>query len=132
MSHFFLKASLTVHEESCRSSLEVLSRLSEVDEQGVSGRVSLPYPLRMIHNNAVCLVLRRKTLNVKEKYVLYLMGREGLSRTVASHSPVRVNPSHTCLRRACLKTLQKILGESFVNPNKSIINHYPHLESFPT
>ena len=70
--------------------------------------------------------------HVKEKYVLYLMGREGLSRTVASHSPVWMNPSHTCLRRACFQTLQKILRESFVNPNKSIINHYPNLESFPT
>ena len=70
---------------------------------------------------------------IKQKYVLYLMGRrEGLTRLVASHSPVRMNPSHTCLRRACLQTLQKIFGESFVNPDKSIINHYPHLESFPT
>ena len=69
---------------------------------------------------------------IKQKYVLYLMGREGLTRLVASHSPVRMNPSHTCLRRACLQTLQKIFGESFVNPDKSIINHYPHLESFLT
>ena len=55
----FFKASLTVHEESCRASLEVLSRPPEVDEQGVSGRVPLSHPLRMIHNNTVCLVLKR-------------------------------------------------------------------------
>ena len=59
------------------------------------------------------------------------MGRESLSRVVASHSPVRVNPSHTCLGRAGLQTLQKLLGEPLVDPDESIINHHHYLHNQP-
>ena len=57
----------------------------------------------------------------------YLVGREGLSRVVASHSPVRMDPSYTGLGCASLQTLQKILGEPLVDPDKAIINHHHYL-----
>ena len=48
---------LTLHEEPGCSSLEVLARLAEIDDESVRAGVSLPASLLLLHHHAVRLVL---------------------------------------------------------------------------
>ena len=88
---FYCLLHLTLHEEPGCSTLEVLARLAEVDDESVGAGVSLPHSLLVTDRHKVSLVL---------------VGREGLTCLVATNSPVRVEASHTGPGGAGLHGLQ--------------------------